>query len=140
MSLSVTDRRRVLLDSGGRVVRNLDAPEISEPDLTPSALMGSFANAQTSRDRGYVYIPTIESKLEVDAWSRTELNKRSRFFYNNGGGLIFRLVDGVARMICGTGLIPQPTPTRITGRTQKIREWSHNVRRLYMERCGTAQT
>lgn len=137
MSLAVTDHRRFLFDSRGNVIRNLDA---REHDLTPSAAMGSFANAMTSRDRGYVYIPTLDSKKEVDAWSRTELNKRSRFFYNNGGGLIYRLVDGVSRMIIGTGLIPHPLPTRVTGRNDKIREWSHRVRQLYMQRCGTAMT
>jgi capsid protein len=133
--MKILDRRRFIFDASGTPVRNLDAPP-----LETNSSLGSFANAMTSRDRGYVYLPTMESKLEVDAWSRVELNKRARFYYNNGGGLISRLVDGVARMVVGTGLIPHPTPTRVTGRTQKIREWSHHVRNLYMQRCGNAKT
>jgi capsid protein len=133
--MKITDRRRFIFDSSGTPVRNLEAPP-----LETNSSLGSFANSMTSRDRGYVYLPTMETKYEVDAWSRNELNRRSRFFYNNGGGLIYRLVDGVARMIVGTGLIPQPTPTRVTGRTQKIREWSNRVRMLYMQRAGNAKT
>ena len=110
------------------------------PDLTPSSVWYSFQGASYTRDRGYVYLPTLDSKKEVDAWSRMELMRRSRFCYNSGGGLPKRLVDGYARMICGTGLVPHPTPQKILGREAKTREWSRNVRSLYTERCGSANT
>lgn len=137
--MKTTDSRRFIYDGRGNVVRNLDV-EVATPDFTPLSMAGSFQGAQTSKDRGYVYNPTLDSKKEVDAWSRIELNRRSRFVYASGGGLIQRLVDGTARMICGTGLIPLPTPVRVKGREGKIREWVHRVRGLYMQRCGSAIT
>lgn len=135
MSITVTDRRRVLFDSRGDVVLNLDAP-----DLDYSASVGSFQHAMPSNDRGFVYVPTLDSKKEVDSWSRRKLNERSRFIYNNGGGLPYRLVDGVARQIIGTGLIPIPMPIRKPGQRDKIKKWSSNVRDLYMARRGKAKS
>ncbi|WP_172682807.1 phage portal protein [Verrucomicrobium spinosum] len=105
---------------------------ISAPDLTLSAMQGSFQGAEFSRDRGYIYLPTLDTKKEVDEWSRLELLKRSRFIYNSGGGLIHRAVNGVARMVVGTGLMPYPLV--------KNKEWSRRVRMLYSSRCGSANT
>jgi len=89
---------------------------------TPSAAWGSFQGADTtSRDRGYIYIPTLDTLKEVDAYSRTELLRRARYIYNSGGGLIHRGVDGVARMICGTGLFPYPLGKN-KARNQRLRQ------------------
>lgn len=137
-SFTTSDRRSVILDASGHPMIRRELAH--EPDLTPHSMAGSFQGAGFSRDRGYVYIPTLDSKREVDSWSRTELNKRARFVYASGGGLMQRGVDGVARMIVGTGLLPHPTPVRVRGREMKVREWSRNVRRLYMERCGSRVT
>lgn len=107
------------------------APVLVTPDLEALSLAGSFQSANTSsRDRGYVYVPTLDTKKEVDEYSRIELLKRARFIYNSGGGLIQRGVDGVARMICGTGMLPHPL-------TQN-RDWNRRRRALYMQRCGNA--
>lgn len=100
--------------------------------LVPSAMVGSFQGAEWSRDRGYVYMPTLDSRKEVDQWSREELARRARFIYNSGGGLIHRCVNGVARMVCGTGLAPHPLT--------KNREWNQRARRLFMQRCGSPNT
>lgn len=129
----ISDRRSHILDAAGQ-------PVLRTPDLTPSAAAGSFQGADFSRDRGYVYCPTLNSKDEVDAWSRAELQRRGNVLYNSGGGLPHRLVNGFAQMICGTGLIPHPTPVRVRGREQTTREWVHKVRQLYIERCGSALT
>ena len=134
MSHTKTDRRSVILDSSGRpaIIDGYRRDNLAEADVSqPMSMAGSFQGAGFSRDRGYVYIPTLDSKKEVDSWSRVELNKRSRFVYASGGGLMHRCVDGVARMIVGTGLLPHPTPKRVRGREMKIRDWSRNVRRLY---------
>jgi len=102
----------------------------SEPQV--QAAHGSFQGADYSRDRGYVYVPTLETMKEVDAWSHTELLKRGRFIYNSGGGLIHRGVNGVARMVCGTGLFPYPL--------SKNKDWNNRLRRLWASRCESKNT
>lgn len=134
MNYTVTDRRASMLYGPDGY------PLASNPALEIQAAMGSFQGAGSSTDRGYVYLPTLDSKKEVDAWSRLELLKRSHYVYNSGGGLMQRGVDGVSRMICGTGLLPHPTPTKIKGREQKTRDWVRRRRELYMERAGSANT
>jgi capsid protein len=142
MSYTVKDRRCVILDQAGNPIFNEAGTgnQESGTSLVPVSAYGSFQGANYSNDRGYVYLPTLDTKREVDAWSRIELMRRARFVYNSGGGLPHRLVDGYARMVCGTGLLPHPTPTKKTGRVDKLREWSRNVRTLYMERQGSANT
>lgn len=132
------DRRRVILGPDGAVVSNLDVPE-------PLAATGSFQGAEFSRDRGYIYVPTLDTLQEVDSWSRTELLKRARFIYNSGGGLIHRGVDGVARMVCGTGLFPYPQG-RNKDRNRRLRQlWNaraENANTFDLSRkftCGMAQ-
>lgn len=132
------DRRRVILGPDGEPLRT-QIPE-------PLAAAGSFQGADfASRDRGYVYVPTLDTLKEVDAWSRTELLKRSRFIYNSGGGLIHRGVDGVARMVCGTGLFPYPLGKN-KDRNQRLRQlWNaraENANTFDLSRkfsCGMAQ-
>lgn len=129
MNLPTTDRRRVILGPSGEVLRNYAAPVISGP----SALAGSFQGADIgSRDRGYVYLPTLETIKEVDALSRLELMKRGRVIYNSGGGLVHRGVDGISRMVCGTGLFPYPQ--------SKKKDWNKRVRKLWAQRCENKNT
>ena len=118
-------QRKIL--NAGRV------PELTEQPLQVQAAAGSFQGANIgSRDRGYVYLPTLDTLKEVDAWSHTELLRRGRFIYNSGGGLIHRGVNGIARMVCGTGLFPYPLSSD--------KAWNDRVRRLWMQRCETAAT
>lgn len=119
------DRRRVILGPDGSVVSTSEIPQ-------PLAATGSFQGAEFSRDRGYIYVPTLDTLQEVDSWSRTELLKRSRFIYNSGGGLIHRGVDGVARMVCGTGLFPYPLG--------KNKDRNQRLRRLWNARAENANT
>lgn len=104
---------------------------VSAPDLTPSAAVGSFPGAEWSRDRGYVYFPTLDSEREVDSWSRTELMKRTRAMYN-GIGFVRGLINGIARMVCGTGLTVQPTTSSP--------EWNRKAQRVFEARTGSRET
>jgi hypothetical protein len=109
------------------------APQVEQIPLHVEAAITSFQGADiSSRDRGFVYVPTLDTLKEVDAWSHTELMKRGRFIYNSGGGLIHRGVNGVARMVCGTGLFPYPL--------SKNKNWNDRVRRLWMARCESKNT
>ena len=127
------DRRRVILDSLGNVAVNLDAPQHQAVIPDVSAAYNSFQGADRfSRDRGYVYLPTLDTLQEIDTWSRTELLRRARFVYNSGGGLVNRCVDGVARMVCGTGLFPYPQGQN--------KDRNRRLRRLWNARAESANT
>lgn len=104
---------------------------IAAPDLTPSASVGSFPGAELSRDRGYVYFPTLDTEREVDSWSRTELMKRTRAMYN-GIGFVRGLINGIARMVCGTGLAVQPTTSSTA--------WNRRAQAIFQARTGSRQT
>jgi len=126
--LAITDRRRVILGPTGNVVRH-----VREQPLEAVSLAGSFQGTDTgSRDRGYVYIPTLDTTKEVDAWSHTELLKRSRFIFNSGGGMIRRGTLGIARMVCGTGLFPYPLA--------RNKAWGKKLRQLWASRCESKNT
>lgn len=84
-----------------------------------------------SYDRGYVYLPNVTSRDEVDALSRTELDTRGCYLYNNVG-VVKGIIDGIARMVCGTGLMPEPLTLD--------KKWNKRFRELYLERCGSATT
>lgn len=105
---------------------------VSQPDMTPSAAYGSFAGAMPSQDRGYVFVPTLDSRKEVDEWSRLELMARTRFVYASGGGLVHRGINGIARMVTGMGLMPHPMA--------KKKDWNRRLRKLWLQRCGSANT
>jgi hypothetical protein len=66
--------------------------------------------ADFSRLRGYVYFPELDTKREITSYSRTEILRRARFLYANQG-LARRMVNGLARMIAGTGLTYQAATT-----------------------------
>ncbi|HCN76484.1 MAG TPA: hypothetical protein DIT13_04710 [Verrucomicrobiales bacterium] len=128
--MSTNDKRRVILGPQGDVIRRLEA---KDPALEAVGMYRSFQGTDVgSRDRGYVYVPTLQTLKEVDEWSHVELMRRGRYIYNSGGGLVHRGVNGVARMVCGTGLFPYP------GSPNKA--WNAKVRRLWMARCENKNT
>lgn len=75
---------------------------------------GYFSNghqgADTSRLRGYVYFPELDTRREISSYTRTEILRRSRFLYANFGSAR-RMINGLARMIAGTGLTYQAATT-----------------------------
>jgi|GEM_PF-1410435 len=128
------DRRSHILGADGRPVRSFDREvSVETAPLEVNAAWGSFQGTDVfSKDRGYVYVPTLDTLQEIDTFSRLELMKRARFIYNSGGGLIQRGVDGVARMICGTGLFPYPLG--------KNKDRNQRLRRLWNARAENANT
>lgn len=62
--------------------------------------------ADHSRLRSYVYFPELDTRREISSYTRTELLRKARFLYANHG-IAKRVVNGLARMIAGTGLTPQ---------------------------------
>jgi capsid protein len=64
--------------------------------------------ADHSRLRGMVYFPQLDTRREITSYTRLELLRKSRFLYANYG-IARRVVNGLARLIAGTGLTPQAT-------------------------------
>jgi len=95
--------------------------------LAPIAAYGSFQGAEQSSSRGYVYFPSIDTRREVDTYSRLELLRRARFLYNNVG-LVRRIVNGISRLVAGTGLSPQALTTDSA--------WNAKAERHFTERAG----
>jgi capsid protein len=62
--------------------------------------------AANSRNRGYVYFPELDTRREISSYTRTELLRKARFLYANHG-IAKRVINGLARMVAGTGLAPQ---------------------------------
>lgn len=87
-----------------------------EPNVRPVATDGTFLfgfgqghqAADQSPGRGLVYFPELDTKREISSYARTEILRKSRFNYANVG-FYRRIVNGVARMVAGTGLMPRPT-------------------------------
>jgi capsid protein len=103
----------------------------AERDLTPSAAYGSFSGAMPSTDRGYIYFPEVDSEREIDSWSRNELAKRACAMYNEIG-FVRGMINGIARMTCGTGLMPQALTAN--------EDWNDRIERLANERLGSRNT
>lgn len=62
--------------------------------------------ADWSRARGMVYFPELDTRREISSYTRLEILRRSRFLYANYG-IAKRIINGLARMIAGTGLTYQ---------------------------------
>lgn len=120
--MTTIDRRRVILDPQGQVVRNLDAPMPA-----PSAAWGGYEGAMTSPERKWVYVPPMGARSassgEVDHLSRTVLLDRISHLYRNRGKPR-RIINCITRMVTGTGLMPEPM-------TQDTR-YNDAVRRLWL--------
>jgi capsid protein len=67
-----------------------------------------YQGADWSNARGYVYFPQLDTRREITPYTRTEAMRRARFLYANVG-LVRRLVNGMARMVVGTGLSAHAT-------------------------------
>lgn len=89
---------------------------LAAPDLQPQAssyvgLGGGWATnghqgADSSRNRGYVYFPQLDTRREISSYTRTEILRKVRFLYANHG-IAKRIVNGLARLVAGTGLTAQ---------------------------------
>lgn len=104
---------------------------------SPEAALGSFfglggtnghQGADWSRGRGYVYFPELDTRREISSFTRTEVLRRVRFLYANHG-IAKRIVNGLARMVAGTGLTPQAATT------DKV--WNALAEREFANRTGS---
>lgn len=85
-----------------------------------------YQGADWSRLRGYVYFPTLDTRKELTAYTRTEILRKVRFLKRNVG-LVSRLTKGMARMVAGTGLEGQATTTD--------KEWNRLANQRFHDRA-----
>ena len=88
--------------------------------------------ADWSRSRGMVYFPELDTRREISSYTRLEILRRSRWLYANAG-LAKRIINGLARMIAGTGLTYQAatSDTEWNRLAEKARERVIRSKHLY---------
>ena len=87
-----------------------------------------FDGANFSTRRGYIYVPTVETRREVDTYSRLELIKRARWLKRNTG-FAKRCINGVANMV--GWLDPRPLTSD--------RDWNAAALKLWKARALSAE-
>ena len=87
-----------------------------------------FSAARFSPDRATVHVPTLDTRKEIDRYSRMELLKKSRVLYRNIGSWR-RVVDGAAELAVGTGLKPHPMTSD--------KDWNRRALDNFNERAGS---
>ncbi|MEM7696911.1 MAG: phage portal protein [Verrucomicrobiota bacterium] len=65
----------------------------------------SFTGAMNTRDRGYIIFPELDTRKELTSFSRTELMRKARWFFNNDPRAK-RLGRAIPRMV--GALMPMP--------------------------------
>lgn len=88
-----------------------------------------WSGADWSPDRGFVYWPNEDTRRDLPTYSLYEMRRRSRFLDANVG-FAGRINRGIARMVCGTGLMVRPTT--------RARDWNRERTELFKQRNGTA--
>lgn len=82
--------------------------------FVPATGFGGAGNghqgADYSRLRGMVYFPELDTRREISAYTRLEILRRSRWLYANYG-IAKRVINGLSRMVAGTGLTYQAATT-----------------------------
>lgn len=127
MASSRTSRRRGAIPS-------LDG-EPNVRQMSASTIIGGWAGggqgwsaADFSPDRGYVYWPSEDTRYDLPSFSLYEMRRRSRWLDANVG-FAGRINSGIARMVCGTGLMVRPTT--------RDKEWNRERTELFKQRNGT---
>jgi hypothetical protein len=82
--------------------------------------------AATSRNRGYIYFPQLDTRREISSYTRIEILRKARWFCANHG-LPRRIVYGLSRLAAGTGL----TPHALTDDP----EWNKDAERYFAGRA-----
>lgn len=105
----------------------------SSAQATASAYTGGWGNnghqgADTSRLRSYVYFPELDTRREISSYTRTEMLRKARFLYANHG-IAKRIVNGLSRMIAGTGLTAQATT--------KDKDWNRDAEKAFANATGS---
>ncbi|HSV73474.1 MAG TPA: phage portal protein [Chthonomonadales bacterium] len=107
-----------------------------EPNVhaaTTTAFMGwgsgqGYNAADQSTMRGFVYFPQLDTRKELTTYTRTEVLRRARYLDANVG-FAGRIINGLSRMVAGTGLMIRPTTDD--------REWNTERQKLFEERNGS---
>lgn len=98
--------------------------------MQPSAFIGGwsgYAGANWSEKRGLVHWPTMDSRQELDSWSRSELVRRIRFLVGNEG-VLKGFVKNAPRFV--GYLTPAPLSSD--------KEWIKEAKARFWDRCGNA--
>jgi len=95
----------------------------------PQSAGSIFAGANYSTRRGYIYVPTVDTRREIDSYSHTELIRRARWLKRNTG-YTRRCINGLANMV---GYL---SPRALT----KDKEWNQLAEGLFEARAGSAAT
>lgn len=90
-----------------------------------------YAGAATTRSRGYLYFPELDTRKEITAYTRQELMRRARWMYANLG-FVKRILNGIPSMVVGTGLQPQPFTDD--------KEWNALALHAFQKRAGSKVT
>lgn len=84
--------------------------------------------ADYSRLRGMIYFPELDTRKEVTPFTRLETLRRTRYLDANFGSAR-RMLGGTARIIAGTGLMPQARTTD--------RKWNALAEAYYKRRTSS---
>lgn len=134
--MSRATRRHVRAKARELAAASLSAPAqisattstVGYPGLGNGWSTNGYLGADFSRLRGYTYWPQLDSRKTVSSWTRTEFIRRCRFLYANVG-LVRRLINGMARMVVGTGLDVHPTTND--------REWNKLAHEAFLNRTSS---
>lgn len=106
---------------------NHSVPRVQMPDGSKVPLSafggGGFTGGnRSSRQRGLIFFPTLDTAKEINPSNRTEVMRKARWLYNNDP-FSKRCADGFARMI-GWNMFQPNTPDP---------EWNAMVKRIAMD-------
>ncbi len=121
--------RKGAASGGSRPVESAQGSLVSNTGLVGGS--NGYEGADSSNQRGFVYFPELDTKKEINPVNRRELLKRARWMYANLG-IVRRAVNGVARMVVGTGLTPEPQTDD--------REWNELAKVAFERRTRQAAT
>jgi len=77
--------------------------------------------------RTFIYLPTLEPRKELTNGTRSNIMRKARWLYNNNG-FAARAVDGVARYVCGTGIVPAARSSDSS--------WNKQAEEMFEDACG----
>jgi hypothetical protein len=95
----------------------------------PFLLMGNgYQMAANSDARGYIYWPSVDTRRQINQWTRSEIARRAQFLYAHFG-FARKLVNGMARIL--GYLTPQPNTSD--------EEWNELAFECFMAIAGSAE-
>lgn len=89
---------------------------------------GGHQGADNNRNRGMVYWPQLDTRREISSYTRTEILRKGRWLYANHG-IAKRIVNGLSRMVAGTGLTVQASTDD--------REWNALAEKAFAQRANS---